>query len=184
MVQIQATAVQNQTATMLEIGTNLLTRTAEQTRKLTDVEAQVMNQTSRIEIQLLENSLSTNKLEKQLLMQINDLSRLHDKNSVLENKVLEMESKHRSDLEGIKTEKEKLGQLVARQMNTIEGLEKQLHFASSNNSVLQKQQLQLMDSVHALVSLVSQGRGKGTRSDHVKASQLARGRAPLALAVW
>lgn len=158
MVQIQATAVQNQTATMLEIGTNLLTRTAEQTRKLTDVEAQVMNQTSRIEIQLLENSLSTNKLEKQLLMQINDLSRLHDKNSVLENKVLEMESKHRSDLEGIKTEKEKLGQLVARQMNTIEGLEKQLHFASSNNSVLQKQQLQLMDSVHALVSLVSQGR--------------------------
>ncbi|MBN3286282.1 ANGP1 protein, partial [Polyodon spathula] len=158
MVQIQATAVQNQTATMLKIGTNLLTQTAEQTRKLTNVEAQVMNQTSRIEIQLLENSLSTNKLEKQLLMQINDLSRLHDKNSVLENKVLEMESKHRSELDGIKTEKEKLGQLVTRQMNTINSLEKQLHSAISNNSFIQKQQLQLMDSVHALVSLVSQGR--------------------------
>lgn len=41
MVQIQQNVVQNQTATMLEIGTNLLNQTAEQTRKLTDVEAQV-----------------------------------------------------------------------------------------------------------------------------------------------
>ncbi|MGH0187973.1 UNVERIFIED_CONTAM: hypothetical protein FKN15_027407 [Acipenser sinensis] len=53
MVQIQATAVQNQTATMLEIGTNLLTRTAEQTRKLTDVEAQV----EVITVQDLKHSL-------------------------------------------------------------------------------------------------------------------------------
>lgn len=41
MVQIQQTAVQNHTATMIEIGTNLLSHTAEQTRKLTSVEAQV-----------------------------------------------------------------------------------------------------------------------------------------------
>lgn len=41
MVHIQADAVHNQTATMLEIGTNLLTQTAEQTRKLTVVEAKV-----------------------------------------------------------------------------------------------------------------------------------------------
>lgn len=41
MVQLQQNAVQNQTATMLEIGTNLLSQTAEQTRKLTNVEAQV-----------------------------------------------------------------------------------------------------------------------------------------------
>lgn len=33
--------VHNQTATMLEIGTNLLTHTAEQTRKLNVVEAKV-----------------------------------------------------------------------------------------------------------------------------------------------
>lgn len=33
--------VHNQTAAMLEIGTNLLTRTAEQTRKLNVVEAKV-----------------------------------------------------------------------------------------------------------------------------------------------
>lgn len=42
--------------------------------------AQVLNQTSRLEIQLLENSLSTNKLEKQLMLQTNEISKLHDKN--------------------------------------------------------------------------------------------------------
>lgn len=41
MVEMQQNAVQNQTAVMIEIGTNLLNQTAEQTRKLTDVEAQV-----------------------------------------------------------------------------------------------------------------------------------------------
>lgn len=41
---------------------------------------QVLNQTSRLEIQLLENSLSTNKLEKQLMIQTNEISKLHDKN--------------------------------------------------------------------------------------------------------
>lgn len=39
-----------------------------------------MNQTSRIEIQLLENSLSTNKLEKELLMQTSEITKLQDKN--------------------------------------------------------------------------------------------------------
>lgn len=41
MAEMQQNAVQNQTAVMIEIGTNLLNQTAEQTRKLTDVEAQV-----------------------------------------------------------------------------------------------------------------------------------------------
>lgn len=41
IVQLQQTAVHNHTATMIEIGTNLLRQTAEQTRKLTNVEAQV-----------------------------------------------------------------------------------------------------------------------------------------------
>ncbi|XP_015220482.1 angiopoietin-1 [Lepisosteus oculatus] len=157
MVQIQAHAVQNQTATMLEIGTNLLTQTAEQTRKLNVVEAQVMNQTSRIEIQLLENSLSTHKLEKQLLMQISEISKLQDKNSLLENKVQDLERKHRSELEGMKAQKERLQHLVVRQTTAIETLERQLQSASTNNTVLQRQQQQLMDSVHTLLSLASLG---------------------------
>ncbi|KAK6323618.1 hypothetical protein J4Q44_G00059570 [Coregonus suidteri] len=82
MAQLQQSAVHNHTAAMLEMGTNLLSKTAEQTRKLTDVETQVLNQTSRLEIQLLENSLSTNKLEKQLMVQTNEISKLHDKNRV------------------------------------------------------------------------------------------------------
>lgn len=45
MVEMQQNAVQNQTAVMIEIGTNLLNQTAEQTRKLTDVEAQVSSET-------------------------------------------------------------------------------------------------------------------------------------------
>lgn len=51
MVQMQQNAVQNQTATMLEIGTNLLSQTAEQTRKLTDVETQVGDNICVCEIQ-------------------------------------------------------------------------------------------------------------------------------------
>lgn len=41
MAQLQQSAVHNRTAAMLEMGTNLLSQTAEQTRKLTDVETQV-----------------------------------------------------------------------------------------------------------------------------------------------
>jgi hypothetical protein len=41
MAQIQQNAVHNHTAAMIEIGANLLSQTTEQTRKLTNVEAQV-----------------------------------------------------------------------------------------------------------------------------------------------
>ncbi|ELV10996.1 Angiopoietin-1 [Tupaia chinensis] len=153
MAQIQQNAVQNHTATMLEIGTSLLSQTAEQTRKLTDVETQVLNQTSRLEIQLLENSLSTYKLEKQLLQQTNEILKIHEKNSLLEHKILEMEGRHKEELDTLKEEKENLQGLVTRQTFIIQELEKQLNRATTNNSVLQKQQLELMDTVHNLVNL-------------------------------
>lgn len=56
MVEIQQNAVQNQTAVMIEIGTNLLNQTAEQTRKLTDVEAQVSRETGNTEWPRLTNT--------------------------------------------------------------------------------------------------------------------------------
>ncbi|XP_075776337.1 angiopoietin-1 isoform X3 [Pelodiscus sinensis] len=155
MAQIQQSAVQNHTATMLEIGTSLLSQTAEQTRKLTDVETQVLNQTSRLEIQLLENSLSTYKLEKQLLQQTHEILKIHEKNSLLEHKILEMEERHKEELDTLKEEKENLQGLVSRQSYIIQELEKQLNKATNNNSVLQKQQLELMDTVHNLVNLCS-----------------------------
>ncbi|NXF21034.1 ANGP1 protein, partial [Rhodinocichla rosea] len=155
MVQLQQNAVQNHTATMLEIGTSLLSQTAEQTRKLTDVETQVLNQTSRLEIQLLENSLSTYKLEKQLLQQTHEILKIHEKNSLLEHRILEMEERHKEELATLKEEKENLQSLVTRQSYIIQELEKQLNRATSNNSVLQKQQLELMDTVHTLITLCS-----------------------------
>ncbi|XP_050774296.1 angiopoietin-4 [Gopherus flavomarginatus] len=158
MVRIQQNVAQNQTATMLEIGTSLLNQMAEQSRKLTAVEAQILNQTTRIEIQLLETSLSTNKLEKQLLLQTTEIHKLQNMNNVLETRVLEMETKHQTELEGIRTEKEKLQRLVSHQSHTIEDLEKSLHAANSNTSLLQRQQLQLLESVQSLVQLVSQGK--------------------------
>lgn len=41
---------------------------------------QVLNQTSRIELQLQKNSLSTTKLEKQLLLQTNEIHKLQNRN--------------------------------------------------------------------------------------------------------
>ncbi|NWR56904.1 ANGP4 protein, partial [Bucorvus abyssinicus] len=161
MAELRQTVVQNQTAAMLEIGSSLLNQSAEQSRKLTDVEAQVLNQTSRIELQLQENSLSTTKLEKQLLLQTNEIHKLQNRNNMLEVRVLEMETKHQAELAGTRSEKEKLQRLVSRQSGTIEELEKSLLAASANTSLLQRQQLQLLESVQRLVRLVSQGREGG-----------------------
>ncbi|KAF7665288.1 hypothetical protein LDENG_00148410 [Lucifuga dentata] len=155
MAQLQQSAVHNHTAAMLEMGTNLLSQTAEQTRKLTDVETQVLNQTSRLEIQLLENSLSTNKLEKQLMAQTNEISKLHDKNSLLEQKMLEMEMRHREELETMKQEKGSLQTLVGRQSGVIGELEAQLSRATGNSTALQRQQQEMMDTVHNLLNLCS-----------------------------
>uniref|UniRef100_A0A8D0FB38 Angiopoietin 1 n=1 Tax=Strix occidentalis caurina TaxID=311401 RepID=A0A8D0FB38_STROC len=171
MVQLQQNAVQNHTATMLEIGTSLLTQTAEQTRKLTDVETQVLNQTSRLEIQLLENSLSTYKLEKQLLQQTHEILKIHEKNSLLEHRILEMEERHKEELDTLKEEKENLQSLVTRQSYIIQELEKQLNKATSNNSVLQKQQLELMDMVRTLTTLCSKEGGKNIALSNIRSTR-------------
>uniref|UniRef100_A0A2R9BHZ9 Angiopoietin 1 n=1 Tax=Pan paniscus TaxID=9597 RepID=A0A2R9BHZ9_PANPA len=73
--------------------------------------------------------------------------------SLLEHKILEMEGKHKEELDTLKEEKENLQGLVTRQTYIIQELEKQLNRATTNNSVLQKQQLELMDTVHNLVNL-------------------------------
>ncbi|XP_059541835.1 angiopoietin-2 isoform X3 [Myotis daubentonii] len=152
---LQQSAAHNHTAAMMEMGSSLLNQTAAQTRKLTDVEAQVLNQTTRLELQLLEHSLSTNKLEKQILDQTSEISKLQDRNSVLEKKVLDMEGKHTVQLQSMKEEKDQLQVLVSKQNSIIEELEKQLVTATVNNSVLQKQQHDLMETVHSLLTLVS-----------------------------
>ncbi|XP_078279196.1 angiopoietin-2-like isoform X2 [Rhinoraja longicauda] len=155
IVEIQRNVVHNQTAAMLEIGTNLLTQTAEQTRKLTDMETQVLNQTSRLEIQLLANSLSTNKLEKQISVQTLEITKLQEKNSFLEQKVLEMEGKHESELQSMKVVKLEMQELLLKQRTITGELEKHLSSVTENNSTLQSQQVSLMETVNKLLNIVS-----------------------------
>ncbi|XP_075412543.1 angiopoietin-2 isoform X2 [Tenrec ecaudatus] len=120
----------------------------------------VLNQTTRLELQLLEHSLSTSKLERQILDQTSEINKLQDKNSFLEKKVLDMEDKHVVQLQTIKEEKDQLQVLVSKQNSVIEELEKQLVTATVNNSALQKQQHDLMETVHNLLSLMSTNSAK------------------------
>ncbi|XP_059586246.1 angiopoietin-2 isoform X4 [Alligator mississippiensis] len=122
----------------------------------------VLNQTTRLELQLLEHSLSTNKLERQISDQTNEITKLQEKNSLLEKKVLEMEDKHTLQLQSIKEEKNQLQALVSRQNSIIEELEKQLVTATVNNSVLQKQQHDLMETVHNLLTMISTPNSKSS----------------------
>ncbi|XP_038152225.1 angiopoietin-2a [Cyprinodon tularosa] len=157
MLYLHQAAVHNHTATMIEIGTNLLSQTAEQTRKLTNMEAQVIHHTTRLERQLLENSLSTNKLEKQLIVQSNEISKLNDKNSLLEKKVVEIEQQRQAELKTLQLEKEHLQSLILKQTSIIGELEQQLLKVSSNNSALHHQQQELLDTVNSLIQTLSSG---------------------------
>uniref|UniRef100_A0A670Y3E3 Fibrinogen C-terminal domain-containing protein n=1 Tax=Pseudonaja textilis TaxID=8673 RepID=A0A670Y3E3_PSETE len=155
MSEIHLSSVQDHTAAILEIGTNLLNQTAEQTRKLTDVEIQVLNQTSRLEIQVLENSLSTNKLEKQLLLQTHEISRLQERNSFLEKKMLAIENQRDEELQGLRTEKMEMQNLLSKQVDLVGHLEQRLGVALLNNTALHKQQTSLAETVKHLIGLVS-----------------------------
>ncbi|CAI9154452.1 unnamed protein product [Rangifer tarandus platyrhynchus] len=157
LAQTQQHMVQNQTATMLELGTSLLTHTTAQTHKLTSVEAQFLNQTSRMEIQLLETSLSTNKLEKQLLLQDHELQRLQGHSSALETRVQALETQQQAELESLRGEKEQLRRLLGRQSGALAGLQSTLRAASVNSSLLQRQQHQLLQSVQRLMRIMAQG---------------------------
>ncbi|XP_069828747.1 angiopoietin-2-like [Dendropsophus ebraccatus] len=156
MAASHLSADQNQSGIMMDIGTNLITQTVEQTRKLAEVETQVLNQTNRLEVQLMENSLSTNKLEKALLLQSQEISNLREKNSFLENKVLQMEEKHQGEIEVLRAEKLHVEELLSKQSDLIGELGEQLNEAMHNNSLLQRQQEYILETVGQLTNLVTQ----------------------------
>ncbi|XP_045688539.1 angiopoietin-4 isoform X1 [Phyllostomus hastatus] len=168
--QVQQHMVQNHTATMLELGTSILNQTTARARKLTDVEAQVLNQTSRMKIQLLETSLSTNKLEKQLLLQGHELYQLQGYNSALEMRVEALETQQQAELASLRGQKEQLRRLLSRQNGALTDLQRSLRAASSNSNLLQLQQHQLLESVQHLLRLVAQGTGE--RASVVAAEQV------------
>ncbi|XP_069863048.1 angiopoietin-4 [Dipodomys merriami] len=173
LAQAQQHVVQNQTATMLELGTNLLNQTTAKTRKLSDVEAQVLNQTSRMEIQMLETSLSTNKLEKQLLLQGHELNRLQGRNSALETRLQALETQQRVELASLRDQRERLRHQLGLQSGALAGLERSLRALGGNASSLQRAQRQLVDFVQRLVHVAAQGQGRGQGP-----GEPASGRAP------
>ncbi|XP_076864821.1 angiopoietin-2b [Brachyhypopomus gauderio] len=155
MAEMQRNVIHSQTATMLEIGTNLLSQSAEHTRKLTDVETQVLNQTSRLEVQLLEYYLSTSRLEKQLVQQNQEVSRLKEKNSLLEQRFQAMESRHVQELQESQQEKERLQEVLDRQSRLVTLLEGQLDSSTHNSTLLQRQQAHLSETVQQLLAMVT-----------------------------
>ncbi|XP_059561771.1 angiopoietin-4 isoform X2 [Myotis daubentonii] len=157
LAQARQHVVQNQTAAVLELGTSLLNQTTAQAHRLTDMEAQVLNQTSRMEIQMQETSLSTNKLEKQLFLQGLELHRLQDHNSALETRLRALETQQQAQLAGLRQEKERLGSLLSRQNGALAGLARSLRAARSNSSLLQRQQDRLLESMKRLLRTVAQG---------------------------
>ncbi|KAL1785388.1 angiopoietin-4 [Sigmodon hispidus] len=154
--QAQRYTVQNQTTTMLALGTNLMNQTTAQTHKLTSVEAQVLNQTSRMKIQMLENSLSTNKLEKQVLMQSHELQRLQSRNRALESRLQALEAQHQAQMNSLQDKREQLQSLLGHQTGALANLKHNLQTLNSNSSSLQQKQQQLMELVQRLVRIIAQ----------------------------
>uniref|UniRef100_A0A4W5KAH3 Angiopoietin 2b n=1 Tax=Hucho hucho TaxID=62062 RepID=A0A4W5KAH3_9TELE len=155
MEEMKRNAVYTQTVAMMEIGTNLFSQSAEQTRKLTDVETQVLNQTSRMEIQLLEYSLFTNRLEKHILQQNQEISRLNDKSSLLEQRFSASEARHIKELQGLQREKQQLQDVLERQRSLVTQLQGELGTSAHNSTLLQKQQAILTDTVQQLLARVT-----------------------------
>lgn len=76
--------------------------------------------------------------------------------------MLEMEMRHREELETLKQEKGSLQTLVGSQSGVIRELEAQLSRATGNSTALQRQQQEMMDTVHNLLNLCSKDGGKLT----------------------
>lgn len=80
--------------------------------------------------------------------------------SLLEQKMLEMEMRHQEELDTLKQEKGSLQALVGSQSHVISELEAQLNRATGNSTALQRQQQEMMDTVHNLLNLCSKDGGK------------------------
>lgn len=57
-------------------------------------------------------------------------------------------------------------------MVAIESLERQLRVATSNNTALQKQQAQLMESVHTLIDMVSTTTGTSRKTKRLSRNKI------------
>lgn len=74
--------------------------------------------------------------------------------------MLEMEMRHQEELATLKQEKGSLQALVGGQSHVISELEAQLNRATGNSTALQRQQQEMMDTVHNLLNLCSKDGGR------------------------
>lgn len=72
-----------------------------------------------------------------------------------------MEEQRQVELKMLREEKEQLQTLILRQTAIIGELEQQLLKVSSNNTVLQHQQQELLDTVNSLIHTISAGSARG-----------------------
>ncbi|XP_006881738.1 PREDICTED: angiopoietin-4 [Elephantulus edwardii] len=156
LVQTQRNAVQNQTSPVLELGTSLLNETLKLTNRKTQTSHQTVNQTSRMESQMEETLLSQDQLEKQLLLHSHELHRLQGHNSALETRIQALETQQQAELVALQSEKEQLQRLLSRHSGTLDGVERTLRAASTNSTLLQNQQRQLLESVQRLMRAFAQ----------------------------
>ncbi|XP_067305882.1 angiopoietin-1-like isoform X2 [Pseudorasbora parva] len=149
---LQNSALHEMTA-MLDLGTKVLSQSTQHIRRLTDMETQVFNQTSRLEIQSLENSLSSNKLENKLLWQTSEINQIWDKTGTLEQRMHNMDARHYAELGRIKGERTELQRLLASQSSSIQILELKLEQIATKNTALHREQLQMHNTINDLFKL-------------------------------
>ncbi|OWK03566.1 ANGPT4, partial [Cervus elaphus hippelaphus] len=157
LAQVQQHLVQNQTATMLELGTSLLTHTTAQTRKLTSVEAQVLQGRTlplRASVRTQGKAL---ECDCTLGAAGSPLCAPSPPRSALETRVQALETQQQAELDSLRDEKEQLRRLLGRQSGALAGLQSTLRAASINSSLLQRQQHQLLQSVQRLMRVIAQG---------------------------
>lgn len=70
---------------------------------------------------------------------------------------MDMEEQKQVDLKTLQDEKEQLETLILRQTAIIGEMEEQLLRVSSNNTFLQQQQQELLDTVNGLIQTISAG---------------------------
>ncbi|ROL48524.1 Angiopoietin-1 [Anabarilius grahami] len=155
---LRNSALHNEMTAMLDLGTKLFSQSTQHIRRLTDIETQVFNQTSRLEIKSLENSLSSNKLENKLLWQTSEIDQLWDKTSTLEQHMHNMEARHHAELGWIKGERTELQRLLASQRSSIQILELKLEEVVTNNSALYREQQQMHSTINDLFKLCSKNK--------------------------
>ncbi|NXH13796.1 ANGP4 protein, partial [Bucco capensis] len=163
LAELRHTAVQNHTASMLQLSSSILNHSAEHSRKLTHLEAQVpcpMAPSWPHHGPTMAPPCSTDSAGAALPSAPCPSTAPPCPCSILEVRVLAMETKQQAELAGAHSDKEKLQQLLRQQSSTMEELEKSLVAASANSSLLQQQQLQLLEAVQSLAQnlLLSQAR--------------------------